>query len=135
MSHGPLIQQVRRFKALGHPARLRLALMLADGELCVCQMTAVLGLAPSTVSAHLAELKRAGLVQERKAGRWVFYRLDEEGRRLMDDVRGPLFADRQIQEDSRVVVTLRELGPERLCRVGGAAGGALTARKGRGETD
>ncbi|MEP0774785.1 MAG: winged helix-turn-helix transcriptional regulator, partial [Acidobacteriota bacterium] len=119
MSRGALSQQVRRFKALGHPARLRLAVMLADGELCVCQMTAVLGLAPSTVSAHLAELKRAGLVQERKAGRWVFYRLDEEGCRLVEDLRGPLSADHQIQEDSRVVVTLRELGPESLCRVGG----------------
>ena len=52
--------------------------MLRGGELCVCQMTAVLGLAASTVSAHLTDLKRAGLVLDRKDGRWVLHRLSEE---------------------------------------------------------
>ncbi len=100
MTRGPLTVQVERFKALGHPARLRLAAMLARGELCVCQMTAGLQLAPSTGSAHLAELRRAGLVQERKDGRWVFYALDEDGRRLLDDVAGALSADAQVREDA-----------------------------------
>jgi len=68
-----------RFKALAHPARLRILAMLAPGELCVCQVTAVLGLAYSTVSAHLAELRGAGLIEERKDGRWVYYRLAAGG--------------------------------------------------------
>jgi len=62
-------------KALGHPARLRIVAMLRSGELCACQITAVLQLAPSTVSSHLAELRRAGLLTERKDGRWIHYRL------------------------------------------------------------
>ena len=51
-------------RALGHPARMRAAAMLRSGELCLCQITEVLKLAPSTVSAHLKELKRAGLIED-----------------------------------------------------------------------
>ena len=58
-------------RALGHPARMRTAAMLRSGELCLCQITEILELAPSTVSLHIKELKRAGLVRERKDGRWV----------------------------------------------------------------
>lgn len=66
-------------KGLAHPARLRLLGMLAGGELCVCQMIAVLGLAPSTVSKHLSVLAHGGLVSERKEGKLVFYRLRDDG--------------------------------------------------------
>jgi len=62
-------------KGLAHPTRLRLLAMLAGGELCVCQMTAILELAPSTVSQHLSVLDRGRLVAERKEGKLVFYRL------------------------------------------------------------
>ena len=58
---------VETAKGLAHPARLRLLAMLADGELCVCQMTAVLELAPSTVSQHLAILARGELSDYRLA--------------------------------------------------------------------
>ena len=75
---GPLQSAIGVLKAMGHPVRLRILAMLRGGELCVCQMTALLDLATSTVSAHLADLKRAGLVTERKDGRWVFYRLTDE---------------------------------------------------------
>ena len=71
----PLSGTVDLLKALAHPVRLRILAMLRGGELCLCQMTAVLDLAASTVSAHLGDLKRAGLVEERKDGRWVFHRL------------------------------------------------------------
>ena len=84
-------------KALGHPARLRMLAMLARGApLCVCQMTSVLELAPSTVSGHLNELRRSGLVSEEKAGKVVYYRLDERGeaadavRRIGDEIWGQL---------------------------------------------
>jgi DNA-binding transcriptional ArsR family regulator len=71
-------QVVAAAKAVGHPARLRLLAMLQPGEMCVCQMSALLQLAPSTVSGHLNELRRAGLVAERKVGKTVYYRLDGE---------------------------------------------------------
>jgi DNA-binding transcriptional ArsR family regulator len=69
---------VRALKAMAHPVRLRMLAMLTTGELCVCQMTAVLDFAASTVSGHLADLRAAGLVYERKDGKWVHYRLTDD---------------------------------------------------------
>jgi DNA-binding transcriptional ArsR family regulator len=62
-------------KAIGDPSRVRILKLLEGGELCVCQIIPVLGLAPATVSKHLAILKAAGLVRQRKQGRWIHYRL------------------------------------------------------------
>ena len=107
------------FKALGHPFRLRILAMLRRGELCVCQVTAVLGLAASTVSAHLADLKRAGLVEERKNGRWVYYRLAEgdEAAALLGPVWASIARDPQVGSDARVLRGLRRVSVEELCRV------------------
>jgi ArsR family transcriptional regulator, arsenate/arsenite/antimonite-responsive transcriptional repressor len=108
------------FKALGHPFRLRILAMLRGGELCVCQMTAVLGLAASTVSAHLADLKRAGLVAERKDGRWVFHRLAEaeETAGLLEPAWRSIARDPQVESDTRLLRELRRVSVEELCRVG-----------------
>ncbi|MDA8406134.1 MAG: metalloregulator ArsR/SmtB family transcription factor [Deltaproteobacteria bacterium] len=62
-------------KALNDENRVRVLLALRAGELCVCQIIELLGLAPSTVSKHMSILKQAGLVNIRKSGRLVFYRL------------------------------------------------------------
>jgi DNA-binding transcriptional ArsR family regulator len=67
--------EARLFAALSDESRLRLLFALRHGELCVCQLIALLGLAPSTVSKHLSLLRDAGLVDARKEGRWVYYRL------------------------------------------------------------
>jgi DNA-binding transcriptional ArsR family regulator len=69
-------QVVAAAKALAHPARLRIVAMLRPGELCVCQMSTILQLAASTVSGHLNDLRRSGLVIERKEGKLVYYALD-----------------------------------------------------------
>lgn len=61
--------------ALGEPKRLLALGMLAQGELCLCDLTEALALSPSTVSNHMAILKRAGLVESRKEGRWAHFRL------------------------------------------------------------
>jgi len=64
------------FKALGDPVRLRLFSLLASGnELCVCHLTDALQLPQSTVSRHLAILRNAGLVDTRRDGKWIHYRL------------------------------------------------------------
>lgn len=115
----PLKTSVAVHKALAHPVRLRVLAMLEGGELCVCQMTAVLDLAPSTVSAHLADLRRAGLVAERKDGRWVSYRWPDsavrrrELRRIVAGVR----EDSRVQEDARLLRRLRQVPVEELCRL------------------
>ena len=107
-------------RALAHPARLRIVAMLRSGELCVCQVTEVLGLAPSTVSAHLKELKSAGLVAERRDGRWIYLSLAEDG-------AGPTWIGcalahtagaAQVEADDRMVAELRRLPVEDLCRFG-----------------
>ena len=64
-------------KALADPQRMRILKMLRPGERCVCEIVAVLALAPSTVSKHLSLLEAAGLVASRKQGRWIYYRLPD----------------------------------------------------------
>lgn len=64
-------------KALADESRLRILASLRGGELCLCQLIEVMGLAPSTVSKHVELLWRAGLVERRKDGRWHYYRLAE----------------------------------------------------------
>ncbi len=66
-------------KALADETRLRALACLGEGELCLCQLIEVLGLAPSTVSKHMSILQHAGLVERRKEGRWHFYRLAGPG--------------------------------------------------------
>ena len=65
-------------KALSDPNRVRVLLSLRRGELCVCQITELFGLATSTVSKHLSVLSQAGLILSRKTERWVYYRLPDK---------------------------------------------------------
>jgi ArsR family transcriptional regulator len=78
MTTEPIRPLVDLLKALAHPVRLRILALLRDGELCVCEVADVLGLAPSTVSEHLTDLRRTGLVREWKVGRWVHVSLAED---------------------------------------------------------
>ncbi len=113
----PLKDTTRLFKALAHPARIRILAMLRGGELCVCQLTAVLGLAPSTVSAHLTELRRADLLHERKEGRWVYLFLPAGSplEELLDAVWRRVEGDPTVAEDTEKAERLRRLGPEKVC--------------------
>lgn len=62
-------------KALAHPSRLLMLDALAEGEMCVCDLTKLVGADQSTVSKHLAVLKNAGIVDDRKDGVMTFYRV------------------------------------------------------------
>ncbi|UFS70614.1 metalloregulator ArsR/SmtB family transcription factor [Geomonas sp. RF6] len=67
------------FKALSDETRLRiLALLLSEGELCVCDIIAALNLPQSTVSRHLAHLRNTELVNDRRCGLWIYYSINEE---------------------------------------------------------
>jgi DNA-binding transcriptional ArsR family regulator len=68
-------KRARIIKALGHPSRLMMVDVLVDGEMCVCDLQALVGSDMSTVSKHLSVLKAAGIVSDRKQGLQVFYRL------------------------------------------------------------
>lgn len=69
---------VKIFKALGDKNRLRIVKMLQPRARCVCEITEILKLAPSTVSQHLSLLRDAGLVVDRKDGKWVEYQLNSQ---------------------------------------------------------
>ena len=64
-------------RALSDENRVRIVMALRHGPLCVCQVTALLDLAPSTTSKHLAQLRLCRLIESYKQGRWVYYRLPE----------------------------------------------------------
>jgi ArsR family transcriptional regulator len=65
------------FAALANPTRLRcLLLLLAHKELCVCELTHVVGAAQPNMSRHLAQLREAQLVLDRREGHWIYYRLN-----------------------------------------------------------
>ena len=66
------------FKALADPTRIRILGLLTAGEVCVCHLHESLKLPQSLVSRHLAYLRRAGLVETRKEGLWVHYRLSDQ---------------------------------------------------------
>jgi DNA-binding transcriptional ArsR family regulator len=65
------------FRALGEPTRVRILDALSHGELCVCDLAAVLGLSQSAVSHQLRVLRGLRLVRARREGRMVFYALDD----------------------------------------------------------
>jgi len=68
--------KARMMKALAHPTRLFMVEELSKGERCVCDLRDMVGVDISTVSKHLALLKRAGIVLDDKRGLQVFYRLE-----------------------------------------------------------
>ena len=117
---GTLPLLVDAAKALGHPTRLRILAMLRSGGLCVCQLTAVLGLAASTVSGHLAELRSARLVREQKSGKWVTYSLadGEATDVLRASALDLLDRDPQALNDAATVRRLRTVPLDTLCGVG-----------------
>lgn len=117
MTTTPLARLVQTHKAIAHPIRLRLLAALRGGPLCVCQMTVVVKLAASTVSEHLSELRKAGLITDRKDGRWVEYRLSDSalGDGTLDAVWPALEDDGDARADALVVKELRKIPLEELC--------------------
>jgi ArsR family transcriptional regulator, arsenate/arsenite/antimonite-responsive transcriptional repressor len=68
---------VNIFKALSEETRLRVLKLLDHGELCVCDIVAAMDMIQPKVSFHLAVLKEAGLIKDRKQGKWVHYKIDD----------------------------------------------------------
>lgn len=67
---------VNTFKSLSDETRLRILKLLEHGELCVCDIVASLNMIQPKVSFHLNALKEAGLIKDRKQGKWIHYRID-----------------------------------------------------------
>lgn len=108
-------------KALADESRLRIIVALDGRELCVCQLTELLGLATSTVSRHISVLRQAGLVSSRKNGKWVFYALNRDQRSAdIQSAIGWVLANRsalpQAGEYRRRLKLIMNTDPEELCR-------------------
>ena len=107
-------------KALADENRLRALCALGGRELCVCEIIEMLGLAPSTVSKHMSILRQARLIEGRKQGRWMYYRL--AGRDASAAVRNALKwvgqslkDDAQVAKDKKVIDRLVRTREQRTC--------------------
>ena len=108
-------------KALADGHRVRALLALRDGELCVCQITELFGLAPSTISKHLSILSQAGLVYSRKEGRWIYYALPGKDapaavRQAVQWVEKSLADNPQVAVDKVTLKKILKQDPADLCR-------------------
>lgn len=69
-------EHILLMKTLADPTRLKIFKLVLSDELCVCELQSLLGISQPAVSQHIAKLKVAGLVRERRAGMWTYYRGD-----------------------------------------------------------
>ncbi len=89
--------------------------------MCVCQITELFGLAPSTISKHLSILYQAGLAESRKEGRWMYYRLPGKAapataRRALDLVTQSVNGDPRMAEDAARLKKILRMDPVELCK-------------------
>ena len=107
-------------RALSDPGRVRILLALRKGELCVCQITELFGLAPSTVSKHLSILTQAGLTLSRKDERWVYYRLPKEAsvevKEALDWVTKSLGKSAAAKDDTARLKKILQMDVQDICR-------------------
>ncbi len=111
--------QVRIFKALGDPNRIRIMKMMLERELCLCEVREVLDLSNSTVSKHLTILRDAGLLLDSKEGKWVNFRInDESADPLISSairlVRDSFADDDSVREDLKKV---RKVDRKKICGI------------------
>jgi len=92
-------------KSIADRNRMRILLMLNKRPMCVCELDAVLGIALSTISAHLKQMRSAGVITSEKDGRWVIYRISDDIsiRTIVSSLSAQLFDDAQVVEDLAMI--------------------------------
>jgi ArsR family transcriptional regulator, arsenate/arsenite/antimonite-responsive transcriptional repressor len=108
---------IRVMKALSDPNRVRILKLLGTKEFCVCELQDLVALAQSTVSKHMKLLEEAGLVDFRKEGSWIIYRLSKSeesayARVMLDNLSEWLDSDPQLQE---MLLRVSQVDRERIC--------------------
>ena len=100
----------RLFKALADRTRLRLLNLMGADEVCVCFFVEVLGVSQPKISRHLAYLRRAGVVEARREGKWMHYRVvepaDERAARVLREVRAWLAGEEEMRRDRERLVKI-----------------------------
>jgi len=97
------------FAALSEATRLRLLSLMAEGEICVCFFVDILDQPQPTISRHLAYLRKAGLVADRRDGKWIHYRItppaDPICRQLLDETLSAIAGEELIERDRKALRT------------------------------
>ena len=109
---------VKVFKAVADPNRIRILKMLQQKKMCVCGLSAVLGITQPSVSRHLSMMRDAGLVRDERDGQWINYELCEEKLNqyapvIMSHIRKWINEDPRIGRDAGMLKTLNR---EKLCK-------------------
>ncbi len=99
---------VQTFKALSDPTRLRIILLLIKKDLCVCELTFVLRMKQSRISHQLSLLKYAGIVEDRREGKWITYSIIDEKRKLIISLLKN-FVDKELKESEEIKKDLKNL--------------------------
>jgi ArsR family transcriptional regulator, arsenate/arsenite/antimonite-responsive transcriptional repressor len=100
-------ETIEMFKALGDEHRFRIFMLLQHKRMCVCELLTVFDIAGSTLSAHLKILRTAGLIEQRKDGRWIEYHVSPENgnaARLYELISDELLVDRSVIDADRTRV-------------------------------
>ena len=108
-------------KALADENRVRVLLALRAGELCACQITELFGLAPSTMSKHMSILFQAGLVNSRKDGRWIFFRLPDGKapatvKQAIRWIAKAAEGQPRVQADADLLKKIAKMDPSEICK-------------------
>ena len=111
--------EVRVFKALSDPNRIRIMKMMLERELCLCEVREVLNLSNSTVSKHLSILRDAGLVLDSKNGKWVNFRINDKSdqqlvRSAIQMVKASFSDDETVRNDLKKV---RSVDRNKICGI------------------
>jgi len=105
------------FKALSDETRLKLLKILENGEICVCDLVSVLDTSQPKISFHLNVLKEAGLIRDRKQGKWVHYSINDSDifRRFLIVSILEKISDETIKGYLSRLVTVREMKNKNKC--------------------
>lgn len=108
------------FKALSDRNRLRIvSALLNQNELCACQVTELIQVTGATASRHMGVLISSGLVESRKDGRWVYYRVRREQadtEALISWIKSRLNSDSDIESDSKRLQEIMSCEPQNICK-------------------
>ena len=117
----PIEQLTSIANALADPNRVRLLAACMERERCVCQLVALIDLSNASISKHLGQLRDAGLLESRREGRWVHYRLADElspaARDAIGMVRTHAANDDLIAADRRTLANIDAIEPYELARM------------------
>jgi ArsR family transcriptional regulator len=102
---------LRIFKGLADPTRLRIVSLLLKRDLCVCELMFVLKMEQSRISHQLRILRDADLVEDRREGKWITYRISDEARPNLELLLSHLLKERLGESEE----TVRDLGNLELC--------------------